>query len=422
MTRAPLIISVLAATLYAPSALAVPAFARATGMGCPACHESWPQLNDVGELYRDRGYRTTGTPADTADRSLDYVPVTLRTFLGYQVTHGENDPSTPGVTLNTGSFVDPGADLIFAMNLARHFSVLAVVSGFASDGAAALESAWVRINDIADSSWLNLRVGRHELDLPMSQHRAYELTTDPPFSMFNYHPAGSKMGYYGMGDNQLGIELSGHGDGPGLRYAVSLVGTGADRSGALSGPTAYGHVTWTRQLDSPLRRLRLGAFADFGRAPSTIAVDGDGTPILGTGRDDKGFYHAGAEVHVTLGPIATPLLVHVVYQYGREAKEIVAGTRDAQWHGVLAELDWIPLATTTVFGRAELIRNLRQGDPATAGSENDVTAFALGLRYSLFLSSWGAISAHGEISTTGTTTGGQVQRGTAFIAGVDVAI
>lgn len=42
---------------WGAQALAIPAFARKTGLACSACHEVWPRLNDFGQLFRDNGYR-----------------------------------------------------------------------------------------------------------------------------------------------------------------------------------------------------------------------------------------------------------------------------------------------------------------------------------------------------------------------------
>src|SRR5207248_2456037 len=112
----------------------------------------------------------------------------------------------------------PSADLLFGTSLSEHFSVFAVATGFGSDGQVSLESAWARINRIG-TSWLNLKLGKIELDLPVSEHRSYTLTS--PFLIYHYHPSGGTNGF-AIGDNQMGIELMGHGGGPGLRYSVAL--------------------------------------------------------------------------------------------------------------------------------------------------------------------------------------------------------
>jgi hypothetical protein len=42
--------------LAAPAALAVPSFARQTGMACEACHTVWPELTHFGRVFKANGY------------------------------------------------------------------------------------------------------------------------------------------------------------------------------------------------------------------------------------------------------------------------------------------------------------------------------------------------------------------------------
>lgn len=49
----------------APPAQAVPAFARAYGLSCSACHTAWPALNSVGRKFKENGYMMKrGEPKD----------------------------------------------------------------------------------------------------------------------------------------------------------------------------------------------------------------------------------------------------------------------------------------------------------------------------------------------------------------------
>ncbi|MGO9804665.1 MAG: cytochrome C [Steroidobacteraceae bacterium] len=45
----------------APSALAVPSFARQTGMACEACHTVFPELTHFGRVFKANGYTLTNT-------------------------------------------------------------------------------------------------------------------------------------------------------------------------------------------------------------------------------------------------------------------------------------------------------------------------------------------------------------------------
>jgi hypothetical protein len=51
-------LTALAAVLVgaAPAALAVPSFARQTGMACEACHTVFPELTHFGRVFKANGY------------------------------------------------------------------------------------------------------------------------------------------------------------------------------------------------------------------------------------------------------------------------------------------------------------------------------------------------------------------------------
>src|SRR5579862_2335485 len=56
VTRAVLILALLVA---APQAMAVPSFARQTGMACEACHTVYPELTHFGRVFKANGYILT---------------------------------------------------------------------------------------------------------------------------------------------------------------------------------------------------------------------------------------------------------------------------------------------------------------------------------------------------------------------------
>ena len=54
------IAAILASALFAaPGALAVPSFARQTGMACEACHTVFPELTHFGRVFKANGYTLT---------------------------------------------------------------------------------------------------------------------------------------------------------------------------------------------------------------------------------------------------------------------------------------------------------------------------------------------------------------------------
>jgi hypothetical protein len=389
-------------------------------------------LNDFGELYRDRGYRVRAGNEGVVERPLSNFPVAFRTTLAYQLTSTTNQPTDAGDrTVTTGGFAPPEADLIFGINLAPMFSAFAVATGFGDDGTVTLESAWGRINGVGGSSWLNFKIGRLELDLPRSEHRSYTLTT--PFLIYHYHPIGSQNGF-SIGDNQLGIELMGHGDGPGLRYALSLLSaSGSPGSDSpLTAPTLYGHLTYTALPDSDLfQRLRVGVLGTVGWWPTSFAtltpMGGEAAPVAGTGTDHKAYWLLGGELHLTLTALARPLTLSIAYLYGAEDAALVEnGTQSARYHGGFVEADYSPSLAVTLFARGDAVWNAQQADPTQPSSSNDQTGLTAGMRYFLWLSPWGSIAGHFEVGTVNTENAAATPtnpvRVTTVLAGLDLAI
>jgi hypothetical protein len=423
---------VAALVLAAARAEAIPAFARKTGMGCPACHDSWARLNDFGELFRDRGYRVDSIADEPWYRSLDYVPISLRTSVGYQYTYTTNQAVDGGQTnISSGGFLFPALDLLAGTALADHFSVLIVASGFSRDGAVALESAWGRINDIF-TSWLNLRLGKMELDLPLSEHRSFSLVA--PYLIYHYHPVGSTNGF-SMGDNQLAAEIMGHGKKTGFRYSVAVASDGGQplaSQWAFSAPTLYGHATYTMLPRSRiLTRVRVGAVGFVGWWPTQFKMltpaGGTPAPVPGTGNNHRVFFNAGGEVHLSFGPLSRPLILSAAWMFGQEDGAIVAnGTQNAQWHGGFVELAWVPILSLTPFVRYDGVYNLQQADATQPLNSNDQTAFTIGIRYLMWQSPWGSLAGHAEVTTLNTENAAPVPvapvRATTVFAGFDFAI
>lgn len=411
-------------------ALAIPAFARQTGMSCTACHDAWPRLNDFGERFRDRGYRTNEDADKGVWHALESVPISFRTGVVYQYTATTHQATDTGdVTVQTGTVPFPSGDLYVAAALSNHVSVFSDMSGYSGDGSVSFESAWARLNDLG-TSWLNFKLGKQELDLPVSEHRS--LTIFTPFLIYAYHPAGSANGFT-LDENQLGVELMGHGDGVGFRYSLALSTNGDSPSGNwVSTPTAYGHVTYTLLPRSEVvSRLRFGAMGDVGYWPTSFAflTPPGGTPAIvpGTGGDLRPHGRAGLDAQVEFGPLSTPLVLSAVWMYGEEDGALVAnGSRVAQFHGGFVQLDYTPCLRLTFGVRFDGVYNLQQADPTQPDNSNQEVGYTGFLRYALWMAPWGALALHLEGGTMDTQNAAAVPtnpvRSTFAIAGFDVVL
>jgi hypothetical protein len=437
-TGAALLLLALAARVEA-----FPAFARKYGMSCSACHVAWPIFNQQGQNFRDNGYQFGLEKDDPVKLAPDYFPFAIRTTAAYQFTRQTNQTSDTGpVTIQNGGVpMPPGIDILTGGLIARNISYLVVVSGFSpSDGTASLESAWARLDNLAGNSWLNLRVGKFELDQPASSHRNVTLTSN--YAVYDAHPAGSMVGF-DYSENQVGVELDGHNARSSTRYAVSV--TSANEGETLSGnawsaPLVYAHVQQAFELGNPiLPWVRVGALGGVGWWPTKFAtaVDEDGTPqpIPGTGRDHRRFYRAGAELAWMLGYPSTPALFTVAWLHGRESAGLGGldpGTgldltdRVNAFDGGFVELDWVPTVRSDydatpwlVFARYDLVR-YRHGSGDLDGGTFGVRRYlALGPRAAAAIHLEGhldRVRRAGWVGASGVGRGVQTQ---SALAGID---
>src|ERR1700722_15990882 len=174
--------------VFISPASAIPAFARKYSLRCTACHESWPVLNDFGRNFRDNGYQLRLGKDDTVTADPGYWPVAVHITPTYLYTKTTNQATDQGVKdIGSGQIADASIDLLMAGVLTQDISFLVVPTGFASDGDVHLESYWADFSRvIANSDWFNLRVGKHEVDLPSSPHRGISLAE--PYLIYGYHP------------------------------------------------------------------------------------------------------------------------------------------------------------------------------------------------------------------------------------------
>ncbi len=395
------------AVSFTHPASAFPAFARKYGTSCSACHLGWPIFNQEGQNFRDNGYQFGLGKDDPVTLSQAYVPISLRTTPAYQYTRLTNQASAGGpVTVQTGGVpLPPGVDILTGGLIAKDISFLLVLSGFGPDGTSSAESAWIRLDNLAKTGWLNLKVGKFELDEPASAHRGVALTYG--YAAYAGHPSGSLVPF-DMGENQVGVELDGHDARSATRYSLSF--TSVNGGEALSGngwssPMVYGHVQQAFELGSRiLPWVRVGALGGVGWWPTAFAKDADGNDIPGTGRAHKSFYRAGAEVSWMMGYPATPAFFTVAYLHGRDAAGLIqpnpatgedlSGSANS-FNGGFIELDWVPFSVPSynatpwlLFARYDVVR-YRRGSGDTDGG-------TLGVRRYLAIGPRAAAAVHLE--------------------------
>ncbi len=95
--------------LYAgtQNAVAVPSYARQTGMSCSACHNAFPELNSFGRLFKLNGYSltTVNTIDDTYDKKNKLKLLTISPLSAMaQVSFTNLNKTIPGTQNNNAEF------------------------------------------------------------------------------------------------------------------------------------------------------------------------------------------------------------------------------------------------------------------------------------------------------------------------------
>lgn len=198
---------------------AIPAFARKYGLPCSACHTAWPELNAFGQAFRDRGYQLGNDRDSPIYQNPSYIPITFRMTPNWHLERTDHQPvdAVPGVassglvegTVTQHGFDLSGMDLWLAGTLFKNisFSLLPSSNNLASFH---FENAYVRFDNLLESPWVNFKLGKFELDNLISEKRFLFISANGGlYQSYHFVPVGDANNF-GLGDNQLGVELMGH--------------------------------------------------------------------------------------------------------------------------------------------------------------------------------------------------------------------
>src|SRR5579884_4136742 len=200
------------------NAAAIPAFARKYGLPCSACHETWPKLNVFGQNFKDNGYQLMNDRDSPVWQNPSYWPITLRiTPYWHRESTDKIAVDAPGTIVPTtirgltnSGFDLRGLDILTGGTLEKNISFLLVPSSDET-GAFHFESVNVRFDNLFHSPWLNVKVGKFELDSFISEKRTLTLSASGgAYQLFHFIPVGDGNIFGQLGDNQLGVEWMGH--------------------------------------------------------------------------------------------------------------------------------------------------------------------------------------------------------------------
>ena len=415
------------------SANAIPAFARKYGLRCSACHESWPMLNYFGQKFKDNGYQLMNDRDAPIWQNPGYWPVTFRmTPIWHRVSTNKVQVDGSGgiggneAKVTTSGFDLSGLDFHTGGTLEKNFSFYLLPSSDPT-GAFHFETVMARLDNLFGSPWLNVKLGKFELDNLLSEKRILTLTGNGGiYQLYHFIPAGDANIFGQMGDNQLGIEVMGHSANDRTRYSVSLLSSNDGTTQLPYGEESYTtFITGSQAFDTGrLGVQRLGFYVMAGDAPTSYLTN-FGAPIGGSGTQNKGFSREGFVGQFYFGQHVD---LQVVTQHGSDnawfgqgfgdyidnpsgicnsaagpvpcnntpGTQLVAGARNPTWNGVLFEPHYVFSPQMILIGRYETIRMSQQSTPGTASNLGNISTYTLGYRYNPFMTSRAGFAWHTE--------------------------
>ena len=379
----------------------IPAFARKYGLRCSACHTVWPELSAFGQRFKDNGYQLGNDRDSPIWQNNAYWPIAMRTTPQWHLESTTNqitDSAAGGKTVSQVGFDLSGVDFLLLGTLYKNIT-FGLVPTLDADGTTGLEAAFVRFDNLGSSPWANVKVGKFELDNLLSEKRFTWLSANGGF-LYAYHylPVGSANNF-GFGDNQIGVEFSGHSINSYTRYSVSLLTTDDGEPGLPGGKSMDAMFTLSHAvaMGGGLGPQRFGVFGYLGHRPTAFETSGGGNPIPGTGSANKSFVRFGATAQVWLGNLE---LIPLVSHASDDAALGTGFTQKPAWNTALLEAHYVATPQLMVQGRYELLRMSKQGDPLIPKTTGNADAIALGIRAYPFMFSRDGMAIHAELAMT----------------------
>jgi hypothetical protein len=425
---------------------AIPAFARKYGLRCSACHESWPMLNYFGQKFKDNGYQLMNDRDSPIWQNPAYWPVTFRmTPFWHRVSQNDNVDlysTVNGVSTVTGNGIQritssgfdlSGLDFHTAGTLNKNFSFYVLPSSDPT-GAFHFETVMARVDNVFNSPWVNIKLGKFELDNLLSEKRILTLTGNGGiYQTYHFIPQGDANTFGQMGDNQLGLEWMGHSADDRTRLSAALLSSNDGSVGLTLGSNSYtSFFAGSQAFDTgKLGVQRLGFYAMAGQAATYYRTNG-GIPIPGSGIDNKGFSREGFVGQFYLGPHFD---LQVVTQHGSDSAwfgqgygnavatdgnggttctgqpgtngcpvdntpgtTLPANARNPTWNGATFEAHYVYSPQLIFIGRYELERVSQQATVGTASNLGNIDNYVIGFRYNPFMTSRAGFAYHNEFN------------------------
>jgi hypothetical protein len=421
LTCAFLLLSIVLCDTRAASALptgkvmAIPAFARKYGLPCSACHTAWPELNNFGQVFRDNGYQLMNDRDSPIWQNPSYFPIAFRiTPNWHRESTTQQTFSTGTGTLTQAGWDLSGMDLWSGGTLYKNISFILLPS---SDPTAVwhFESAFVRFDNIKNNSWFNLKFGRFELDELTSEKRFLFLSNNGgSYQIYHFNVPGSSNDF-GLGDNQIGMELFGHSSNSYTRYSASLLssnegGVNLTNSnlpgGSPAGRSYDGYFAFTQGFNAgSLGLQRIQAYAYVGQRPTGFVTDTSNNPLVGI--DNKPFYRIGFTGDLYFHNLE--LLPFFMYGHDNpylgipglpSTQPLPPGAQAPTFYGGFLEAHYYFNPQNVALARIEQISVGQQAfsSGTVNSSYGNVTAYSFGYRWYPMMFSRAGLAIDGEFS------------------------
>ena len=395
---------------------ALPAFARKYGMPCSSCHEAWPKLSPFGQQFKDNGYQMGNDRDAPIFQSPAYWPVTFRITPQWHrestdkaQVDGSNGPGGNEAQVTTLGFDWSGLDFHTAGTLAHNVSFYVLPSSD-NTGAFHFESVRARLDNVGGSPWLNIKLGKFELDNLLSEKRIVTLSNVGGFYR-NYHfqpfvSPGVTEGYtFGIGDNQDGVEWLGHSRDDRTRVSAALLSANDGQPGLPTNRAYEGFFAASRAFELGSFGLqRVGGFAFIGQASTFFQYTNGGVGVPGTGIGNKGFQRYGLIGMWYLRKFD----ITTIYFRGHDSAwlgtntaattgaALPTGAQAPSWNGGLFESHYNFNPHWIIINRYELVRMSQQAFASNPGNLGNLDVLTFGTRYYPFISSRAGFAYHGE--------------------------
>ena len=394
---------------------AIPAFARKYGLRCSACHTAWPELNAFGQKFKDAGYQLGNDRDSPIWTNPGYWPIAVRTSPQLHFERTTNQPVDDplggppiGKTVTQAGFDIGGIDLLMMGTLFKNIT-FGLVPTFENGEGVGVEAAFVRFDNLFNSSWVNLKMGKFELDNLLSEKRIVTLSNNGGlYQSYHYVPV-DDVTNFGLGDNQIGAEWLGHSKDSYQRVSLAVLDGTDGESGISAGQGYDGMLTASQAFDAgKLGIERIGVYAYVGQRPTLYETSG-GEPVAGSGTDNKSFYRLGVVGDFFFG---NHLEFLPFYMYGSDDaylatatpgdQALPAGAQDPAWNGLLLETHYYVNPQLMLIQRLEYIRMSQQALPSTPKTLGNVDAYTFGTRWYPFMFSRAGLGLHWELAFTKT--------------------